>query len=217
MTWIQPPQKPKANKDESTRAAKRSLIREPHVEPLTRYVERLRREGPAGAQVPYFDPHDGGIKAEALFLLEAPGPKALASEFISRDNNDETAANQFRLQLEAGLERSQAALWNAVPWYIGNSDQSKIRPAKQSDLVEALPFTLELLGHFPSLKCIVLMGKKAQALGKLVQFELPVFETRHPSPLSINRDPRNRDKLVDELRLVAECLSATRTNTSDAF
>jgi hypothetical protein len=47
--------------------------------------------------VPDFDPLDGGVNAQVLFLLEKPGPmaaedgKRAGSGFISRDNDDGTA------------------------------------------------------------------------------------------------------------------------------
>jgi hypothetical protein len=55
--------------------------------------------------IPYFDPLDGGVGASVLFLLEAPGPRAVASGFISRDNPDETAKNFHEFNAAAGLAR----------------------------------------------------------------------------------------------------------------
>jgi hypothetical protein len=37
--------------------------------------------------------------------------------FISADNNDDTAANFFRLRDQGGLPRDQHVPWNVVPWY----------------------------------------------------------------------------------------------------
>ena len=71
-------------------------------------------------KIPQFDPLDGGIDAECLFLLEAPGPKAVNSGFVSRNNPDETAKNFFELNVGAGLERSKTITWNVVPWYVGS-------------------------------------------------------------------------------------------------
>ena len=52
---------------------------ETHVAPLTKFVDELRAEAGPGAQIPYFDPWDGGVEAEMLFLLEAPGRRAVQS------------------------------------------------------------------------------------------------------------------------------------------
>ena len=57
-----------------------------------------------------FDPRDGGIRAQALFLFEKPGPKANASGFISRDNDDPTAENIFRFMNQAGIPRKKTCL-----------------------------------------------------------------------------------------------------------
>ena len=40
--------------------------------------------------------------AAILYLLEAPGRRAIESGFVSRDNPDETAKNFFLLNIEAG-------------------------------------------------------------------------------------------------------------------
>lgn len=61
-----------------------------HVAPLTQFVHRLREQIGPDAAIPYIDPWDGGVEAEALFLLEAPGPKARNSGFVSMNNPDET-------------------------------------------------------------------------------------------------------------------------------
>lgn len=67
-----------------------------HIAPLTEYVAKLRLRGLG--EVPDFDPLDGGIEARILFLLEKPGPmtaeggKRIGSGFISRNNDDSTAA-----------------------------------------------------------------------------------------------------------------------------
>lgn len=88
-------------------AARMGELRAPHIAPLTAFVEELRAEAGSGAQVPYFDPWDGGIEATTLFLLEAPGRMAVFSRFVSRDNPDETAKNFFELNVEAGIDRKR--------------------------------------------------------------------------------------------------------------
>jgi len=69
----------------------------PHIAPLTAFVHELRDIMGPDASIPYFDPWDGGLDSEVLFLLEAPGPKARNSGFISRNNPDETAKNLLEL------------------------------------------------------------------------------------------------------------------------
>lgn len=65
------------------REKRRALLALPHVAPLAFYTSSLRVHG----DVPDFDPLDGGINAEVLFLFEKPGPMASGSGFISRDSS----------------------------------------------------------------------------------------------------------------------------------
>ena len=51
-------------------------IFEPHISPLTAFVEAIRKETGLVRKIPYFDPLDGGINAKCVFLFEAPGPPA---------------------------------------------------------------------------------------------------------------------------------------------
>jgi hypothetical protein len=88
-------------------------------------IDRIRKRG---LQVPNVDPNDGGIGATVLLLLESPGPRAVASSFVSRDNPDASARNMGceleRAGFQCGarcvqgfaprLDFSQDA---AQPWY----------------------------------------------------------------------------------------------------
>ncbi len=105
------------------RQERKEHLHEPRIAPLTEYVDRLRVECGTGKTIPYFDPYDGGIDARCLFLFEAAGPKAKASGFISRNNNDDTAKNFFKLNNEADLDRKLTASWNIVPWYLGDGNR----------------------------------------------------------------------------------------------
>ena len=168
------------------------------------FVDELRRDWPDRG-IPGFDPKDGGSAAKVLFLLEAPGPRALDSNFVSRDNNDQTAANFKALQAEAKIERAETALWNVVPWYIGNADRTKIRPARVSDLREADAQLVKLLHLLrPALRAVVLVGRKARhkSVRALIEREAPrvgVFECYHPSPLVLNGRPQNRHAILEVL------------------
>lgn len=162
-------------------------------------MDRLRRDTGLGRAIPYFDPLDGGVNAKCLFLLEAPGPRAVESGFISRNNPDPTARNWLVMLKEAGLRRKDTVLWNIVPWYVG--DKGRIRPVRRSDLGKALPYVRELLGLLPSLRTVVLVGRKAQLARKdIARFtEVKIRETLHPSPLVLNRDPINRKRILKRL------------------
>src|SRR5215208_2945203 len=95
------------------------MLENRRVERLTRHVRRLRDEMRYGCDIPYFDPMDGGVEADVLFLFESPGEGALASGFVSRDNRDSSAAKLTALNKDARLKWELTASWNIVPWALG--------------------------------------------------------------------------------------------------
>jgi uracil-DNA glycosylase len=177
------------------------------MQPLSALVEAIRSETGRGIQVPHFDPSDGGIAARCLFLLEAPGPKAVRSGFVSRNNPDETAKNFFELSHAAGIMREHTVLWNIVPWYIGSG--AKIRSAARADIKAAHPYLTRLLAALPRLEVVVLVGRKAELAEaevlRCMQF-LKVVTMPHPSPLFVNRLPGNRARLLRALQEIAQLL-----------
>lgn len=176
----------------------------PHVKPLSDFVTSLRGDVGESASIPDFDPWDGGVTAEVLFLLEAPGAKAIRSGFISRNNPDETAKNFFELTAQAGIPRSRSVVWNIVPWYIGS--ESRIRPANSFDLTSGSSSLTRLLDLLPRLRIIVLVGRKAEHAERIISEYNPnmkILKTPHPSPLFVNNAPGNRDRLLNAFREVA--------------
>jgi len=199
--------KPKLLGSPEARAARRAELRDPHIAPLTEFVDALRAEMGSDYKIPYFDPWDGGIAAEVLFLLEAPGPKAVESGFISRNNPDESAKNFFELNQQAGILRKRTISWNIVPWFICSG--SRIRAANSVDIhdgIRSLKLVLDLL---PNLRVIILLGKKAQhgksQIEKLCS-NVKFFNSPHPSPQFVNRSPYNRKAILVELQEVADFL-----------
>jgi uracil-DNA glycosylase len=79
---------PKSLGSEDEQKARQRLLHEPHVAKLTAWVRQIRQDTGLGEKIPFFDPLDGGIAASCLYLLEAPGARAVASGFISRNNPD---------------------------------------------------------------------------------------------------------------------------------
>src|ERR1041384_539481 len=114
------PDVPKTLRPLEEREARNGALNLEHVAPLTALVRTIRADRAHPEDVPFFDPCDGGTRARVLFLLEAPGPRAKGSGFVSKNNPDETAKNLFELQREAGIPRDLAVLWNVVPWYVGD-------------------------------------------------------------------------------------------------
>lgn len=195
---------PKSLGKPDERAARMSRLGEAHVRTLTTFVETIRAETGFGAKIPYFDPVDGGILAKCLFLLEAPGRRAVASGFVSRNNPDETARNFFLLNREAGVPRTATVIWNIVPWYIGSN--SRIRAARQGDIRTGLTYLHRLLELLPRVKMIALFRKKAQNVDGFLRHrypELTIVTSPHPSPLYVNRKRANRNAILTQLRSVA--------------
>src|SRR6266700_7734696 len=132
------------------RTARGAQLHQPHITPLTALVEARRDETGQGANIAYFDPWDGGVDAEVLYLLEAPGPQAVVFGFISRNNPDESAKNFFELNAEAKIPRKRTVTWNVVPWYIG--DGKSIRAAKRTALEQGAHLLPKLLSLLPKLR-----------------------------------------------------------------
>ena len=198
---------PKSLGDSIVRAARRAQLNDAHVALLTQYVEMLRARVGSAAAIPDFDPWDGGVNADVLFLLEAPGAKAVQSGFVSRNNPDETAKNFFLLNQEVGIARERTVLWNIVPWYIGTG--IRIRPANRADIAQGIGPLAELLPLFPALRAIVLVGQKPGAARRAIvelRPQVRIFDTPHPSPLFVNNKPGNRGRLLGALNDVASFL-----------
>jgi uracil-DNA glycosylase len=193
---------PRLHRDPLQLELKRARLHEPHVAPLTRYTEELRSQRPDAA-IPCFDPAEAGVNARVLLLLEAPGPRAAlerGSGFVSPDNDDQTAHNMWLLLRDAGIDRSKEVVtWNVVPWYIG--DGNKIRGARASDLRDGQEAVERLLELLPSLKVVVLLGRKAQSAWRRLRLQalLPTLECPHPSPLVLNTTPGARDLVLSTL------------------
>ncbi|WP_111658002.1 uracil-DNA glycosylase [Alcanivorax indicus] len=157
--------------------------------------------------MPYFAPWDGGVGARALFLLEAPGPKARNSGFVSMNNPDETAKHIFELIHDAGTDRRSIAIWNTVPWYIGSG--TKIRPARSADIASGVESLANLFQLMPKLRLVVLVGAKARNARKHIQSVAPplgLLSSPHPSPMFVNRRPGNREATLNSWRTVSMSL-----------
>ncbi len=186
--------------DPQMRHERLGMVHTAHVAPLNQLVADIRRDRDCGEAVPWFDPLDGGVKARVLFVLEAPGPRAVASGFVSRDNPDESAKNWLLALQAAGLPREETVLWNIVPWYVG--DGTRIRAAGPRDISEGLPYLDRLIQLLPRLSVIGLVGGKAQSVEARVadmRGDVKFARVPHPSPQFVNRRPENRAALTQAL------------------
>jgi hypothetical protein len=178
------PSAPRTMSDPSVRQRRRAMLNEPHIRPLSEFVESLRTD--PNSEVPDFDPADGGVEATLLFLFEKPGPmtsadargRRVGSGFISRDNDDPTAEATFNFMALAGIRRSDTVLWNVVPRWNGT------RKINATELAEGVTDLGRLLTLLPRVRGIVLVGRKAQRASPLIEKTgISVFQSIHPSPL----------------------------------
>ena len=179
---------------------------------LNALVARIRVDRAVEREVPFFDPSDGGIDARILLLLEAPGPQAVRTGFISRDNPDPSARNLR--QLLAPLPRHETVLWNIVPWYVGTGQ--RIAPAGRADRECSRPYLLHLIRLLPVMVTVVLVGRTAQqAREDLVQiWSGSIVDLCHPSNRVFNRWPTRRGESEARIRLLAEALDKGRSSGS---
>jgi uracil-DNA glycosylase len=188
--------------DPTLLAARRQPLDNDAMRLLREFVDSILRE--TDLDVQDFDPCDGGIDAVCLFILEAPGSRAVGTGFVSRDNPDETAKNWLLFNVEADIDRARVAMWNIIPWYIG--DRSRIRRVTSLDLAAGLPHLQRLIPLFHKLRMIVFVGCQAARARKHVSKWFPdhaIFEVTHPSPSNLNRSPKNRERFrrgLDEVR-----------------
>ena len=158
-------------------------LAEPHVRPLMALVHGLRARG---LEVPNVDPNDGGANATALFLLESPGPRAVTSYFVSRDNPDPSAKN-LSVELDiAGFARAEVLLWNVVPHCVSTKEQN--RNASPAQVREAIPDTQAFLDCLPALRVVVFCGRRAQRAQQLLRLRdtVTALSTFHPGAMSYN-------------------------------
>lgn len=174
---------PRTMRSAAIREERFARLGEPHIRPLVDYVAQLRTS--SGAEVPMFDPSDGGVNARLLFLMEKPGPMTSAgrrgragSGFISRDNDDPTAESTFKFMVEAAIPRQETVLWNVIPGWNGT------RRVTAEELGCGIRAINSLLTLLPKVGVIVLVGRKAQRAEPLLRGAgLQVFRSSHPSPI----------------------------------
>ena len=199
---MKPENEPYALSSLAERQRRIAMLNQSHIAPLQKYLANIKAEH-SEKDLPCFDPCDGGVLAKALFLLEAPGPKAVGSTFISRNNPDPTARNMCGLLQEAGISRGDTLLWNIVPWYVG--DGNRIRAVNSDDIRQSFPYLKELLLLLPNLKVIALVGKKAQSAKSQIRqlTSLPIIDTHHPSARVFNVWPHKKGEMREQLLQIA--------------
>jgi hypothetical protein len=160
-------------------------LTEAHVAPLMALVREWRER--EHLEVPNVDPNDGGVHARMLVLLESPGPRAVGTGFVSRDNPDPSARNIGRLLDGAGFARAEVLLWNVVPFCV--STVTRNRNASRAQIVAAVPKTSAFIDRVRDLRVIVFAGRRAQMARPFlgVPERVLCIETFHPGAMAYNR------------------------------
>lgn len=201
-------------RDPAFRADQEARLHEPHIAPITDFIQGLRDGG--GEWMPWVAPLHGGVEARVLSVLRDPGPKVHhvgGSGMVCVENDDQTAETLHGLVTGAGLTPRDVIPWNAYPWYIN----SKPTPAQ---LRAATPPLLGLIDLLPKLEVVVLQGEDAQLAWRMAlrahpplrRRRLEIFETYHPSVQALRSPhPDERDRRIqariDTWRDVAEWLN----------
>jgi hypothetical protein len=180
--------RPRSMRYADVQRRRKAMLLQPHVAPLTEYAEKLRQR--ENVQVPDFDPLDGGVNAQILFLFEKPGPMTAesgprtGSGFISRDNDDPTAEATFNFMKRAGIPRELTVIWNIVPWWNGT------RKVTGAELREGAASIERLVTLLPALSVVVMVGRKAANAERFLRNTgLELFESHHPSQIVRARYP----------------------------
>ncbi len=166
-------------------AARLLRIDEPHVRSLSDFVRRLRIE--TGPAVPWFDPLDGGIGARLLVLMEAPSRKGIQNGFVSVDNPTPTGRRMREEFAAAGIRRTDLAIWNIVPWYLG--DELKARNPTSAERRQGTFELRSLLPLFPQLQVVLTLGVPAREGWRSLHLDLAYFAAPHPSNTNLCARP----------------------------
>ena len=196
---------PYSLKDSTTRELRAAALALPHMVALKHYVECLRAELRSdlipNPDLPDFDPCDGGVHARCLFLLESPGRQARSTGFVSMNNPDPTAANWLSILREATVPRDVTALWNAVPWYVGDTQRlGRITAAHVKRASNLIP---GLIHNFPQLQAVVFVGRNSARLMPAVSEarpDLKLLRCPHPSQQNLNCRPEARSQMLTTLK-----------------
>ena len=119
------------------------------------------------------------------FSLKSPGPRAVGTRFISRDNPDPSACNMGKALDATGFVRSDVLLWNVVPYSISTVDRNK--NATPSQIRLAAPDTQDFLNLLPELRAVTFCGRRAQLAEPYLSIKAQTFRTFHPGARAYNR------------------------------
>jgi uracil-DNA glycosylase len=159
-----------------------------NIDPLDVFLTALRSVRPESRDVPGFDPRNGNLNAKFLLVLEAPGPGAVASGFVSIENEDPTAKNLKKLLADSSISPDEIVIWNVVPWYCGNEEKTKIQPPSTQEMEIGIDFLCKLVLLLKNLEAIVLVGGSARKahIRLSAKTRVRILSCHHPSQRVIN-------------------------------
>jgi len=162
--------------------------------------------------VPWFDPADGGVDAQVMLLLEAPGPRTMlttGSGICSEDNPDPSNTLIRARREAAGLERSACVKWNAVPWPV-------TAPPRSAEVAEAAARLRQVVDLLPRLRLVITFGTTALSVVGMAStltdppMALPVLAVPHPSQRNTHARHEALARMDRALTFAAETVSQPR-------
>lgn len=192
--------------------ARRARLRQPHMAPLAAYAAGLRA---THGEVPDPDPADGGVKARMLLLLETPGPRIGRTGMVSADNASGTGRNLRRWTEEAGLDRKDRVIWNAVPWVVHAGGPN--RALRAPEIREGLALLPGFVALLPRLEVAVLAGRIAGMARPVLEAARPglmLLTMPHPSPTIVCTSPEIPTRIRAALAATAAILSPSPAGRS---
>lgn len=203
--------RPRSFNNPANVAEARALLQEPHVRPLTDFVEKLRRD--LNQPVPDFDPLGGGVNSRVLFLMEAPTGAGAGrgkvekvgseegSGMVCPNNDDPTGPVDWQLKADAGIRRDLTVVWNACPYYVGTA--TKRRKPTMPEVTACKPHFLEFLKLLKEVRVVVTCGQTTRDFWQKIFGDvkdmfptMTVIHTRSPHPLSVHQFKGARPALL---------------------
>ena len=141
-----PADRPKTLGHPAAQSARRTHLRDPHIAPLTTFVESLRAEMGPTVTIPDFDPWDGGVRAEVLYMLEHRRGEKHYPRTSAAHTDEENLGGDHLVSLNASNAHSSDAASADTPAPT-KVDLHKLFLGLQSQLVTKLQTNRALIQH----------------------------------------------------------------------
>jgi hypothetical protein len=159
---------PRRMADEDFRLDQWAHRYDPHIAPINALVDRL--SDPDGREwMPYVAPLHGGVDAAVLSLTRDPRPatqRRKGSGFLSLENDDAVAEQQWHRFAEAGIDLRTVLPWNAHPWYTPHAPTT-------AELEAGVNALARLVAVAPALEVVLLQGRTAREAWRALLARFP--------------------------------------------